>query len=107
MLKLLKYAVVVSFLAIPAAVHAQGIFGGMERGAAQGGRAAGPVGSVVGGAVGGAVGGVNGASASTRGIITTGGLTARFIAITIIGTITITADKPAQFSQIIWLDRNA
>jgi len=54
-------AVVVALLATPVAVHAQGIIGGMQRGAAEGSYAAGPVGGVVGGAVGGAVGGVNGA----------------------------------------------
>jgi len=53
-------AVVAALLATSVAVHAQGIFGGMERGAAEGSYAAGPVGGVVGGAVGGAVGGVNG-----------------------------------------------
>src|ERR1700757_2215472 len=61
MLKMLKIAAVAALLVAPAAVHAQGVFGGMERGAAQGGRAAGPLGAVVGGAVGGAAGGVNGA----------------------------------------------
>ena len=54
-------AVVVALLAAPVAVHAQGVIGGMQRGAAEGSYAAGPVGGVVGGAVGGAVGGVNGA----------------------------------------------
>jgi hypothetical protein len=53
-------AVVAGLLTAPVAVHAQGIFGGMERGAAEGSYATGPVGGVVGGAVGGAVGGVNG-----------------------------------------------
>jgi hypothetical protein len=46
---------VAALLATPVAVHAQGIFGGMERGAAEGSAAAGPVGGIVGGAVGGAV----------------------------------------------------
>ena len=54
-------AMVVALLAPPVVVHAQGIIGGMQRGAAEGNYAAGPVGGVVGGAVGGAVGGVNGA----------------------------------------------
>ncbi len=40
--------------------QAQGVPGGMRRGAAEGDRVGGPVGAVVGGAVGGAVGGVNG-----------------------------------------------
>lgn len=61
MLKAPKIVGVVALLATPAVVHAQGIFGGMEHGAAQGGAIAGPVGGIVGGAVGGAVGGVNGA----------------------------------------------
>jgi hypothetical protein len=38
-------------------------------------------------------------SASTRGIITTGGRTARFTVTTFIGTITITADKPAKSAK--------
>jgi hypothetical protein len=40
--------------------QAQGVPGGMQRGAAEGNRVGGPIGAVVGGAVGGAVGGVNG-----------------------------------------------
>ena len=71
-------AVVVALLAAPVAVHAQGVIGGMQRGAAEGSYAAGPVGGVVGGAVGGAVGGVNAMSfvrvitiAGTIAIITT------------------------------------
>ena len=40
--------------------EAQGIPGGMRRGAVEGDRVAGPIGGIVGGAVGGAVGGVNG-----------------------------------------------
>jgi hypothetical protein len=44
--------------------------------------------------------------ASTRGIITTGGRTARYIATTIIGTITITVDKPP-LSRSIRLNRKA
>jgi hypothetical protein len=58
--KKLGIAVVTALLASPFAAQAQGIFGGMERGAAEGNRAAGPVGGIVGGAVGGAAGGVNG-----------------------------------------------
>ena len=50
-------AVVVALLAAPVVVHAQGIIGGMQRGAAEGNYAEGPVGGVV----GGAVVGVNGA----------------------------------------------
>jgi hypothetical protein len=60
MRKKLGIAVVTALLTWPLAAQAQGIFGGMERGAAEGNRAAGPVGGVVGGAVGGAAGGVNG-----------------------------------------------
>jgi hypothetical protein len=36
MLKVLKVVGVAALLAAPVAVHAQGIFGGMERGAAEG-----------------------------------------------------------------------
>jgi hypothetical protein len=61
MLKILKFATVAALLAAPIAVHAQGVIGGMQRGAAQGNAAAGPLGAVAGSAVGGAVGGVNGA----------------------------------------------
>ncbi len=61
MLKVFKLAGIVALLSSPVSLHAQGFFGGAERGAAEGGAAAGPVGSVVGGAVGGAVGTVNGA----------------------------------------------
>ncbi|WP_439922607.1 hypothetical protein [Nitrobacter sp. JJSN] len=67
----LQFAVAATALAlfsIPHLVHAQGVIGGMERGAnegsREGNRAAGPVGGAVGGAigagVGGAVGGVKG-----------------------------------------------
>ncbi|KQP61518.1 MULTISPECIES: hypothetical protein [unclassified Methylobacterium] len=42
-------------------VQAQGLPGGVRRGAAEGDRVAGPIGGIVGGAVGGAVGTVNGA----------------------------------------------
>lgn len=61
-------AAALALLSIPHQAHAQGVFGGMERGANQGAyegnRAAGPVGGAIGGAigagVGGAVGGVRG-----------------------------------------------
>lgn len=43
-----------------AAANAQGVPGGIDRGAAAGDRAAGPVGAVVGGVVGGVAGGVAG-----------------------------------------------
>jgi hypothetical protein len=46
MLKILKFATVVVLLAAPVAVHAQGIIGGMQRGAAQGNAVAGPLGRV-------------------------------------------------------------
>ena len=45
-------AIVAALLAVPVVAHAQGIFGGMERGAAEG-SAAGPVGGIVVGAGGG------------------------------------------------------
>jgi hypothetical protein len=61
MLKILKFATVAALLAAPIAVYAQGVIGGMQRGAAEGNAAAGPLGAVAGSAVGGAVGGVNGA----------------------------------------------
>jgi hypothetical protein len=61
MLKILKFATVAALLAAPIAVHAQGVVGGMRRGAAEGNAAAGPLGAVAGSAVGGPVGGVNGA----------------------------------------------
>ncbi|CAO4165315.1 Carboxylesterase [Methylorubrum aminovorans] len=47
-------------LPIAGEAQAQGIPGGMRRGAVEGDRVAGPIGGIVGGAVGGAVGGVNG-----------------------------------------------
>ncbi|MGN6411834.1 MAG: hypothetical protein ACTHK9_10380 [Nitrobacter sp.] len=61
-------AAALALFSIPHLAHAQGVFGGMERGANQGARegnrAAGPVGGAIGGAigagVGGAVGGVKG-----------------------------------------------
>ncbi|GJD47396.1 hypothetical protein OPKNFCMD_0102 [Methylobacterium crusticola] len=57
---LIAAALALAGLALPDAAGAQGIPGGMARGAREGNRVAGPVGGVVGGAVGGAVGGVNG-----------------------------------------------
>lgn len=65
-------AFALALLAIPHLAHAQGVVGGMERGAAQGsydgGRVAGPVGSAVGGAVGAGVGGAVGAVDGILGI---------------------------------------
>ncbi len=65
-------ALAFGLIAIPHLVHAQGVVGGMERGAAQGsydgGRVAGPVGSAVGGAVGAGVGGAVGAVDGILGI---------------------------------------
>jgi hypothetical protein len=52
-------AIVVTTL-LPVAAQAQGIPGGVERGARDGERAAGPVGAIVGGVVGGVVGGMAG-----------------------------------------------
>ena len=49
-----------STLTLSSAADAQGVPGGMRRGAAEGDRVGGPIGAVIGGAVGGAVGGVNG-----------------------------------------------
>jgi hypothetical protein len=45
-------------LSLPGAAYAQGVPGGIERGARDGERAAGPVGAIVGGTIGGVVGGV-------------------------------------------------
>jgi hypothetical protein len=65
-------AVALALLAIPQFAHAQGVVGGMERGAAQGSydgsRVAGPVGGAVGGAVGAGVGGAVGAVDGILGI---------------------------------------
>jgi hypothetical protein len=58
--RLLGTAAIVAALAIPAVAQAQGVPGGMERGARDGERAAGPVGAIVGGTIGGVVGGVAG-----------------------------------------------
>jgi len=51
----------VSTLTLGGIAQAQGLVGGVNRGAAEGNRVGGPIGGVVGGAVGGAVGTVNGA----------------------------------------------
>ena len=65
-------AVALALLSIPQFAHAQGVVGGMERGAAQGSydgsRVAGPVGGAVGGAVGAGVGGAVGAVDGILGI---------------------------------------
>src|SRR5687768_1019740 len=53
-------AALVAILAIPSLALAQGVPGGIERGARDGERAAGPVGAIVGGVVGGVVGGMAG-----------------------------------------------
>jgi hypothetical protein len=58
---LLAASLVLSAFALSGAAEAQGLPGGIRRGAAEGDRVAGPVGGIVGGAVGGAVGTVNGA----------------------------------------------
>jgi len=47
-------------VAVPVVAQAQGVPGGIDRGARDGDRAAGPVGAVVGGVVGGVIGGVAG-----------------------------------------------
>lgn len=70
MLKTLKFAIVAALLAVPITVHAQDIFGGMqrgafegmERGAAEGNAAAGSFGRIVGGVVGSVAGSVVGAA---------------------------------------------
>ena len=65
-------AFALALVAIPHLAHAQGVVGGMERGAAQGSydgsRVAGPVGGAVGGAVGAGVGGAVGAVDGILGI---------------------------------------
>ncbi|KQP92710.1 hypothetical protein ASF60_16455 [Methylobacterium sp. Leaf113] len=58
---LIAASLVLSAVALSGTAEAQGLPGGMRRGAAEGDRVAGPVGGIVGGAVGGAVGTVNGA----------------------------------------------
>lgn len=57
---LIAATVALSALTLSSGADAQGVPGGMRRGAAEGNRVAGPIGGIVGGAVGGAVGGVNG-----------------------------------------------
>ncbi|WP_022721212.1 DUF1236 domain-containing protein [Rhodopseudomonas sp. B29] len=52
-------AATVLTLALPAIANAQGVPGGIDRGAREGERAAGPVGAIVGGTIGGVVGGVS------------------------------------------------
>jgi hypothetical protein len=65
-------ALALALVAAPHLAHAQGVVGGMERGAAQGSydgsRVAGPVGGAVGGAVGAGVGGAVGAVDGILGI---------------------------------------
>jgi hypothetical protein len=51
---------VLATLAVPLAVHAQGIPGGAAHGIYEGNRRAGPLGAVVGGVVGGVIGGIDG-----------------------------------------------
>jgi hypothetical protein len=58
--RVLGTAAIAAMLVIPAVAQAQGVPGGIERGAAEGERAAGPIGAIVGGTVGGVVGGVAG-----------------------------------------------
>jgi hypothetical protein len=58
--RLLGTAAIVAMMALPAVAQAQGVPGGIERGARDGERAAGPVGAIVGGTIGGVVGGVAG-----------------------------------------------
>jgi hypothetical protein len=58
--RILGATAIVATLAMPALAQAQGVPGGIERGARDGERAAGPVGAIVGGTVGGVVGGVAG-----------------------------------------------
>ena len=54
-------ATAIAFVALlPVVAHAQGVPGGIERGARDGERAAGPVGAIVGATVGGVVGGLAG-----------------------------------------------
>jgi hypothetical protein len=53
-------AIAAATIFLPVVAQAQGVPGGIERGARDGERAAGPVGAIVGGTVGGVVGGVAG-----------------------------------------------
>jgi hypothetical protein len=61
-------AILLAWLAMPHAGHAQGIVRGAQEGAHEGNRVAGPVGGVVGGAVGAGVGGAMGAVEGVLGI---------------------------------------
>lgn len=58
--RLLGTAAIVATMALPVIAQAQGVPGGIDRGAREGERAAGPVGAIVGGTIGGVVGGVAG-----------------------------------------------
>ena len=58
--RIIGTAAIAVALILPVSAMAQGVPGGMERGAREGERAAGPVGAVVGGTVGAVVGGVAG-----------------------------------------------
>lgn len=60
MTRLLGTAAAIIALSMPVMAQAQGVPGGIERGARDGERAAGPIGAIVGGTVGGVVGGVAG-----------------------------------------------
>ncbi|MBC7576574.1 MAG: DUF1236 domain-containing protein [Tardiphaga sp.] len=60
MRRFLGATAIIATLAIPVLAQAQGVPGGIERGARDGERAAGPVGAIVGGTIGGVVGGVAG-----------------------------------------------
>jgi len=58
--RILGMVAVAAVLGSPIVAQAQGVPGGIDRGAREGERAAGPVGAVVGGTIGGVVGGING-----------------------------------------------
>src|SRR6202795_1550271 len=58
--RLIGAAAICAAVAIPVVAQAQGVPGGIERGAREGDRAAGPVGAIVCGTIGGVVGGVGG-----------------------------------------------
>jgi uncharacterized protein DUF1236 len=58
--KVFAAAILSAAVVIPFSASAQGVPGGVDRGALESERAAGPVGAVVGGTVGGVVGGVTG-----------------------------------------------
>jgi hypothetical protein len=61
-------AAVLTLLAMPLAVQAQGVVGGAQEGARAGNRAAGPVGGAVGAVGGGVVGGVVGGVKGVLGV---------------------------------------